>query len=122
MVDQEPGPGVSWPRGARVAITLATSREAVVPDVVGLALEAAREAVLARDLVLGTPTTEVDPGTPGVVLSQAPPARQTVPVGPQVDVVVRGGMPNLVGMTESEARSALGRLRHPARGRPDSRD
>ena len=107
MVDQEPGPGVSWPRGARVAITLATSREAVVPDVVGLALEAAREAVLARDLVLGTPTTEVDPGTPGVVLSQAPPARQTVPVGSQVDVVVRGGMPNLVGMTESEARSAL---------------
>jgi beta-lactam-binding protein with PASTA domain len=107
VLDQEPAPGVSWPRGARVAITLATSRVAVVPNVVGLALEAARESILARDLLLGTPTTEVDPGPPGVVLSQAPLARETVPVGSQVGVVVRGGMPNLVGMTEGEARVAV---------------
>ncbi len=107
VLRQEPPPDVPWPPGARVAITLAAPRQALVPDVVGLTLEAAREAVQARGLVLPAPSTKVDPGPPGTVLSQEPPPRQTVRAGSPIRVVVRAGVPNLVGMSEADARAVL---------------
>ena len=107
VVAQDPIAGAEWPRGGRVAITLATGRSATVPELVGLAVEAAREALTGLGLALGTTTTRVEPGPPGVVLSQDPPARQSVATGSAVNVVVRSGVPNVVGMSEEDARAAL---------------
>jgi serine/threonine-protein kinase len=41
------------------------------------------------------------------VLSQDPPARQVVATGTAVNVVARSGVPNVVGMSEGDARAAL---------------
>jgi beta-lactam-binding protein with PASTA domain len=107
IVGQEPEEGVEWPAGARVTLVVAAARQALVPDLVGLTLEAAREAVTARELVLADPTPKVEPGPPGVVLSQNPAARQSVAAGTRVKVVVRSGVPSVVGMSEADARSAI---------------
>jgi beta-lactam-binding protein with PASTA domain len=107
VVAQDPGAGVAWPRGARVAITVAIPRRVAVPDLVERALDAAREALAGLGLALGTATTRVEPGAPGVVLSQDPPARRVVAGGSAVNVVVRAGVPSVVGMSEEAAGAAL---------------
>ena len=107
VLDQEPRAGVLWPPGARVAITLAADQHAAVPDLVGGSLDAAREALDARGLTLGTPTTVVDPGPPGVVMDQDPEPGEAVLLGATVGVVVRAGVPDLVGIPERDARLLL---------------
>ncbi len=108
VVDQDPPPGVSWPRGGRVGLTLATGRTVTVPEVVGLSLDAAREAIIGGGLTLGPITTEIQAGgVPGSVASQDPAARQTVPLGAAVNLVVLAGVPNVVGMTRADAEAAI---------------
>jgi beta-lactam-binding protein with PASTA domain len=107
VVDQDPAPGVRWARSARVSITLAAGRRVTVPDVVGLELEAAREAIIGRALVPGSTTTRVEPGEPGTVFSQRPAAREAVAPGTRVNLVLRAGVPNVVGMTQTDARATI---------------
>jgi beta-lactam-binding protein with PASTA domain len=107
VVAQEPQAGTGWPRGARVAITVAGGRRVVVPNLIGLALEAAREALIGLGLSLGTATPATDPGAPGIVLSQEPAAQTTVGTGTAVNLVVRAGVPNFIGMNLGAASAVL---------------
>ena len=107
MVDQAPPPGSAWTRGDRVGLTLAAGRTVAVPDVAGYALDAATEVIAGMGLAVGKTSTTVEPGPPTIVLSQDPAARSVVPLGAAVALVVRAGVPNLLGLTEAAARTAL---------------
>ncbi len=107
MVDQAPPPGSAWTRGDRVGLTLAAGRTVAVPDVAGYALDAATEVIAGMGLAVGKTSTTVEPGPPTIVLSQDPAARSVVPLGTAVALVVRAGVPNLLGLTEAAARTAL---------------
>jgi len=107
IVDQDPAPGVPWPSGGRLSMTLAVARTVSVPDVLGLAFDAAREAITGRGLIVGDTTTQVGPGPPGTVFDQDPPAQELAPPGSAVNLVIRAGVPNVVGLTEASAKAAI---------------
>lgn len=107
VVAQDPAPGRSWPPGGAVSLSLAAGHLVQVPDVLDMALEAAREAVLGRGLVLGSTRTKVADGTPGTVLSQTPAQRTKVAGGSQVRLTLRAGVPNVVGLSLTEATAAI---------------
>jgi beta-lactam-binding protein with PASTA domain len=107
VVDQDPAAGVPWPSGGRLSMTVAATRTVSVPDVLGLALDAAREAITGRGLVVGDTTTQVEPGLPGTVFEQDPLAQELAPPGSGVNLVIRAGVPNVVGMTGASAEAAI---------------
>ena len=107
MVDQAPDAGLAWTRGDPVGITLAAARTVPVPDVTGYALDAATEAILGIGLTLGTTSATVEPGPPTIVLSQDPAPRAVVALGGPVALVVRAGVPNVLGLTEADARTTI---------------
>ncbi|GGS77795.1 hypothetical protein GCM10010156_40730 [Planobispora rosea] len=106
VLGQDPPPGSVWPPGAPVAVTVATGRTVPVPELAGLIMEAAREAAAARGLTL-TETTRTVPGRPGTVHSQSPAPGTEVASGSAVGIVVRAGVPALVGLPLDEARDLL---------------
>jgi beta-lactam-binding protein with PASTA domain len=107
VVDQAPDANLAWTRGDPVNLTLAAARTVSVPDVTGYALDAATETILGLGLALGTTTATVEPGPPTIVLSQNPAPRAAVPLGSAVALVVRAGVPNVLGLTDADARAAL---------------
>jgi beta-lactam-binding protein with PASTA domain len=85
----------------------------VVPNVVGLTSVAARTAIAAAELTLGTvtllPSAAVPPGS---VISQSPPGGAKVAAGSVVNLVVSSGpppvvMPDVVGLTLDQATTSL---------------
>ena len=74
VVAQDPGPGSTWPSGGRVALTLATPRTTVTPNVVGLLQPAALEAITGKGLTPGTLVPAASAERPGVVTGQTPAA------------------------------------------------
>jgi beta-lactam-binding protein with PASTA domain len=107
VVDQAPDAHLAWTRGDPVNLTLSATRTVSVPDVAGYALDAASETVLGLGLVLGKTTATVEPGPPTIVLGQDPAPRTAVPLGSAVALVVRAGVPNVLGLTDADARAAL---------------
>ena len=107
MVDQAPPPGSAWTRGDRVGLTLAAGRTVAVPDVAGYALDAATKVIAGMGLAVGEDLDDRRAGPPTIVLSQDPAARSVVSLGAAVALVVRAGVPNLLGLTEAAARTAL---------------
>ena len=84
-----------------------------VPDVTGLTVEKAREALRAEGLKLGEQTEQNDDTVPeGNIIDQTPEARAQLEQGGAVDVTVSAGVeettvPSLVGLTLDQARQAL---------------
>jgi beta-lactam-binding protein with PASTA domain len=107
VVEQAPAAGLAWSRGDRVGMTLAAARTVSVPDVTGYALDAATEVIIGIGLTLGQTTATVEQGPPTIVLGQDPDARSVVPLGTAVALEVRAGVPNVLGLTEADARTTL---------------
>jgi beta-lactam-binding protein with PASTA domain len=107
VVAQDPPAGTSWPSGARVSIVLADAILVQVPDVRNLAIDAAREAIVGRGLVAGVPQPLVTAGAPGTIVSQVPDPGTRVRASSEVGLVVRAGVPNLIGMTLADATAAV---------------
>ncbi|MFM6913571.1 MAG: PASTA domain-containing protein, partial [Aquirufa sp.] len=85
-----------------------------MPNLSGLEVPAAQNALISQGLVLGTQTTQTSDTIPaGRVISQTPPAGDSAAKGSKVDVTVSTGknqtsVPNLVGLTsQDQARAAL---------------
>ena len=84
-----------------------------VPDVVGLTQTDANAAIITAGLVVGTITTDYnDSVAAGDIISQSPAAGTTVEPNTAVDIVISLGteevdVPNVVGMTQSDADSAI---------------
>jgi len=103
--------------GLIVLMVLTRSSTVEVPDVTGLTLESATEALESVDLNLGEVeyTTEVGPEVlPGTVVSQSPEAGSEIESGSDVDLVVAEPteveVPNVVGLDVAEATEALEKL------------
>ncbi|HEU4356476.1 MAG TPA: PASTA domain-containing protein, partial [Actinomycetota bacterium] len=85
-----------------------------VPDVVGMTLGKAKRALERVGLELGEPTERYDEKiAEGNVIEQRPPAKDKIPEGSTVEVVVSKGptpqpVPKVVGETQGSAESILG--------------
>jgi beta-lactam-binding protein with PASTA domain len=85
-----------------------------VPDLAGMTLEEAEVALTEVDLTLGEAELVEDPSgeaEPGTIYEQDPEAESRASEGDTVDVVVNGTesveVPDLVGMTEAQAATAI---------------
>ncbi|HEY3079228.1 MAG TPA: PASTA domain-containing protein [Chloroflexota bacterium] len=88
VVAQDPAAGTRVTLGSAVTITAATPRTAVVPSLVGQALEAARAALTALGLTLAVGGEQEGTQPPGTVVSQVPAPGARVPLGSPVTVVL----------------------------------
>jgi beta-lactam-binding protein with PASTA domain len=114
VIDTQPGAGSVIERGSTVIMRVSRGVEQVeVPDVAGQSEDDARSALEAAGLRVGAVTEEENPDEePGTVLEQAPAAGDRVDRDTAVDLVVATeppdvAVPDVVGMTEDEARTAL---------------
>src|SRR5262249_45971633 len=105
--DQAPDAGLAWTRGDPVNFTVAATRTIPVPDLTGYALDAATETLLGLGLMVGKTSSTVEPGPPTIVLSQDPAPPAVVPLGGAIALVVRAGVPNVLGLADADARTAI---------------
>ena len=108
---QDPKAGEEATTGDDVTIYVSSGlAQTTVPDLVGLTLEEAQDALKAAKLKVGEISEEVaEDAADSEVLRQFPAADREVDRGTQVDLVVAAGatVPDVVGMTEEEATSTL---------------
>jgi beta-lactam-binding protein with PASTA domain len=108
VIRQEPVPGPA-PCGSSVDLVISTGQPDV-PDVVGMTRGEAEKAITDAGLLLGDVTLAFDDSVPaGSVISQDP-GPGTVLCGSVVDLVVSDGpcvVPDVVGMTEAQAKNAI---------------
>ena len=114
VISQNPSAATPVNVGSAVALVVSSGPPQVaVPNVVGLTQTAATSAITAAGLTVGTVTTvDEHDGAAGSVISQNPSAATQVNVGSAVALVVSSGppqvaVPNVVGLTQSAATSAI---------------
>jgi serine/threonine-protein kinase len=101
------GVGIAWAAG------LFEEKTITVPSVVGMSSEEASETIQAAGLIVGEVEREFDDQVPeGRVISQDPEAGSSVAASATIDFVLSRGkelvaVPELVGLTESEAIKAI---------------
>ncbi|HEX4226470.1 MAG TPA: Stk1 family PASTA domain-containing Ser/Thr kinase [Pseudonocardiaceae bacterium] len=110
---ETPPAGTSAAYGTTVTVTLYSQPQTVqVKDVTGQLFDAARTALQGQNLVVKK-VTQAGSDPVNTVESENPPAGSTQPVGTTITLTVSDGtqagfqMPNLVGDTVSQARTAL---------------
>ncbi len=122
ILRQSPEPGASLAPGETIMIVISLGPELrIVPDVVGVSVEQARAVATEASLNVGQIVERNDEAiSVGVVLEAtiggipAQPGAEVV-TGTEIDLVVSGGptprqVPNLVGLSVDQARSALADL------------
>jgi eukaryotic-like serine/threonine-protein kinase len=110
VIRQDPNRDTFVDPGATVTITVSTGKPMTsVPSVVGQDRSQARASLEAVNLI--AVFEEIDSDEPqGQVVETRPPAGEQVPEGTRVTVLVSDGpekVPDVVGMTENQARQAL---------------
>ncbi len=115
VLSQDPVPGTTVEEGSQVVLLPSLGPPPVkVPELVGLTVPEARKALAAVNLQLATPRQRYDEKFPaGQIVSQSVPARERIPQGSAVEVVVSKGpapvpVPRVVGQTRETAESLLG--------------
>jgi RHS repeat-associated protein len=115
VISQDPPAGDSEPQGSPVNLMISLGPSMVtVPSVVGMDQSSAGSVIAGAGLVVGNITTERNADVPeGHVISQNPPAEETVPEGVAVDLLVSLGpvmvvVPDVLNMDQSGAETALG--------------
>jgi len=113
-IETDPAAGESAKRGSEVTLFVSSGPSQVgVPPLVGITFDAAKQRLSAKGLEYSS--TGVDSERPaGEVLTQDPDAGTQVDPGSTVELTVSNGpsdtdtsVPNVVGLTEAEARSDL---------------
>jgi beta-lactam-binding protein with PASTA domain len=114
VISESPLAGTSVATGSAVSLTVSTGAVPVsVPNVVGLTQAAATSALTGAGLIVGTVSTTSSGTVPsGSVISENPVAGTSVATGSSVSLSVSTGpvlvsVPNVVGLTEAAATSAL---------------
>ena len=114
VIRQAPTAGSAASSGSAVSVVLSLGPQTVtVPSVVGMTQVQAQTALVAGGLNLGAVTAQFnDTVTAGLIFQQTPAPGDTVASGSSVSVVISKGpatvtVPNLAGMTQTEAESAL---------------
>jgi beta-lactam-binding protein with PASTA domain len=132
VVNQTPAPGEPVEKGGSVAIDVAVADLRMVPDLIGKSTREASQALQQEGLKGVFRREATDDVKPHAVLRQQPAAGSEVKPGTAVDVTVAVPatveVPNLTGMTRSDALAGLERAslksrvseRPAARERPDT--
>ena len=110
VVDTSPPAGTTLERGSQVTMNVSRGPETVeVPDVTGDSEDNARSALEGVGLRVGKITREESGEAPGTVIEQSPAAGEELDKGDAVDLTVAQptAIPDVVDMTEDEARTAL---------------
>ena len=113
VINQDPAGGSSVPEGTTVTLTVSSGPcNAVVPDVVGLTLEAAQAALAVYNFNVQTTDACSDTVPAGSVISQNPVAGTAVTEGSTVNLVVSSGpcpvtVPDVVGQDQASAEAAI---------------
>jgi beta-lactam-binding protein with PASTA domain len=114
VVGTDPKEGVQLSRGLPVTLLISKGADQVsVPDVVGLTRDSARASLQDAKLVPEIAERD-DPAPTGQVVEQDPAAGSLADKGSTVRIIVSTGhfaIPNVVGMTEQQARRALQKLK-----------
>ncbi|MDD6920694.1 MAG: Stk1 family PASTA domain-containing Ser/Thr kinase [Eubacteriales bacterium] len=113
IMSQDPKDGEMVAEGATINVVISKgSEKGVVPNLVGKTEEQAKEMIKQYDFELGR-VSEQDSSEPkGTVISQDPSSGNEIKSGETINIVVSNGngpkeIPNLNGLTESEARKSL---------------
>src|SRR6202011_1346323 len=114
VISQDPASGSSVAQGSQVNLVISSGPQMVtVPNVEGLAQDAATTAITAVKLTGGTVTQQSsNTVTTGNVISQAPASGSSVAQGSQVNLVISSGpqmvtVPNVEGLTQAAATPAI---------------
>jgi eukaryotic-like serine/threonine-protein kinase len=111
IIAQTPQFGAEAAEGSAVAVDVSTGpAKAVVPNIVGLSLDAASQRLETAGLTLGAQDEVNSDKNAGTVLEASPAEGTSVDAGSAVDVKVSNGrvaVPNVVSKTESQANSIL---------------
>jgi beta-lactam-binding protein with PASTA domain len=112
VVSQYPDANTAVLIGSPVDLVMSLGPSVIVPNVVGMSEPDAAAAIgSVNDLTVGAVTQQYSNSVAaGVVISQYPVGGAEVPVGSGVDLVVSLGrpvVPNVVGMTENEAKTTI---------------
>jgi serine/threonine-protein kinase len=114
VLSQRPAPGTSIEEGSQIVLVPSLGPPPVkVPDLVGSTVPEARRTLEEVGLELGQPTERYDEKYEvGEIISQSVPARDKLPQGSTVDVVVSKGpapvpVPKVVGETQENAEGLL---------------
>ncbi len=113
---QEPPGFVELPEGSQVELTVSDGpAAATVPDVLQFDLDHARRVLAAAGFAVGGIDSIPSAAEAGVVVSTRPAAGTPRQAGSRVEVVVSRGpaairIPDLVGMSETDARTRLDEL------------
>ena len=120
VISIDPAEGSSSTFGATITLHVSSGSDTTqveVPTLTGLSLDAAKASLESKNLNLGTTTEEYsDTVAAGKVISQSESAKSKVASGTAVNLVISKGpeekkeVPNLLGLTEAEARTALSEL------------
>ncbi len=115
VIAQDPAAGREVPQDSTVTLNVSTGPEAVqVPDLRGKTLDEARALLADLDLEVGQITrTDAPDVAEDEVISSDPAAGTDAAPGSKVNLEVGTGqveVPNVVGMTQSEAQNALSRV------------
>jgi beta-lactam-binding protein with PASTA domain len=131
VISTDPREGLRLERNSSVIVVVSRGPERVeVPQVVGRTRDEAESILEAAGLVPVFQEQESADVREGEVIAQAPAAGTSVPKGERVTVTVSSGpptveVPDVVGLTEAEARAALDRakleveVRRPRTENPD---
>jgi beta-lactam-binding protein with PASTA domain len=109
IVATRPGPGALVRVGSRVDYMTAID-QVVVPDLVGRTTAQAGAILAKSRLQLGAGSSQFARSAPGLILSTNPPAGAPARIGGQVSYALSTdqlAVPNVVGLTEAAASSAL---------------
>ncbi len=113
VIDQAPSAGTEAPKGSPISISVSQGKETVtVPNVVGLSQADATTQIESAGLKVRV-TEEYDDNAPaGQVTEQSPDGGVTVDSNTVITITVSKGkqtveMPNVVGMTETDATDEL---------------
>jgi eukaryotic-like serine/threonine-protein kinase len=112
VLSQDPSAGESLEKGQAVNVTVSGGPgQTVVPNVVGMtSQDDARKQLELADLKLGNVDQQDSDQPAGYVLSQSPEQGTNVDRGTEVNITISKGLvtvPNVVGNSEAQARSAL---------------
>jgi serine/threonine-protein kinase len=111
IIDQSPESGTQVSDGGTVSVTVSTGAdEAVVPSLVGLSLDEARQALNQAGLELGNTDPVASDETRNTVVRVNPREGETVPAKSKVDLKYASGnnkVPDVVGKDEATARNLI---------------
>lgn len=111
VVEQQPSAGSAVKPGTAVGLVVSNGPSAVVPQLVGQSLAAARTAITAAGLATGTVARQINAKPKDEVLAQQPAAGAQVALGSSVALSVSDAagslVPNVMGLTESAASQAI---------------